>query len=78
MSRLRCGPWTRMAGIYYTLDRYNMLGRITRLPRWSRRDLLAGARLDRVDGEGSRWTGPTQSRSQDVQLGVRNVTFDGT
>ena len=40
-----------MAGIYSTLDQYIMLGRITRLPRWSRRDVLAGARLDRVDGD---------------------------
>ena len=69
-TAVRAGARTRMAGIYSTLDRYNMLGRITRLPRWSRRDVLAGARLDRVDGRGSRWTGPTRSRSQDVPLEV--------
>ena len=69
-TAVRAGARTRMAGIYSTLDRYNMQGRITRLPRWSRRDVLAGARLDRVDGEGSRWTGPTRSRSQDVSLEV--------
>ena len=69
-TAVRAGARTRMAGIYSTLDRYNMLGRITRLPRWSRRDVLAGARLDRVDGGGSRWTGPTRSRSQDVPLEV--------
>ena len=31
--------------------------------------MLAGARLDRVDGEGSRCNGPTRSRSQDVTVG---------
>ena len=35
MSRLRCaaGARTRMARIYASLDRYNMQGRITPLPR---------------------------------------------
>ena len=69
-TAVRAGARTRMAGIYSTLDRHNMLGRITRLPRWSRRDVLAGARLDRVDGGGSRWTGPTRNRSQDLPLEV--------
>ena len=31
--------------------------------------MLAGARLDRVDGGGSRCNGPTRSRSQDVTVG---------
>ena len=68
-TAVRAGARTRMAGIYSTLDRHNMLGRITRLPLWSRRDVLAGARLDRVDGGGSRCNGPTRSRSQDVTVG---------
>ena len=31
-TAVRAGARTRMAGIYSTLDRHNMLGRITRLP----------------------------------------------
>ena len=69
-TMVRAGARTRLAGIYSALDQYNVLGRITRLPRWSRRDVLAGARLDQVDGGGSRWSGPTRNRSQDVPLEV--------
>ena len=39
-------------------------------PDGARREVPAGARLDRAEGGGSRWTGPTQSRSQDVLLEV--------
>ena len=35
-------------------------------PDGARREVSAGARLDRVEGGGSLWTGPTRSRSQDV------------
>ena len=40
-TAVRAGARTRMTRFYSTLDQYNMLGRITRLPRWSRRDVLA-------------------------------------
>ena len=49
-TAVRAGARTRMVGIYSTLDRYNLPGSITRLPCWSRREVPAVARLDRVDG----------------------------
>ena len=59
-----------MAGIYAPLDWFNMPGRITRLPRWSKEpERNAGrARLDLFEGRDSRWTGPSRTMSQDVLL----------
>ena len=53
-----------MAGIYASLDWYNMQCRITRLPGWSGERDAGQARLDRVEGEVSRRTGPSRTTSQ--------------
>ena len=71
-----------MAGVCTPLDRDNVPGRVTRL-----------LRMERGEGRGLGAVGPGRRRrlaadraepeslpdhDQDVQLGVRNVTFDGT
>ena len=62
-----------MAGIYASLDWYNMQGRITRLPGWSGGGDAGQARLDRVEREVSRRTGPSRTTSQDVPLEGHSV-----
>ncbi len=57
-----------MAGIYASLDWYDMPGRITRLPRWSKERDAGRVRLDQVEGGGSRRTGPSRTTSRDVPL----------
>ena len=67
-----------MAGIYAPLDWFNMPGRITRLPLWSKERDAGRTRLDWVEGGDSRRTGPSRSMSQDVSLeGQTSVTALG-
>ena len=57
-----------MAGVYASLDRYNLPSRITRLLLWSEERDAGQVRLDRVEGGEPRRTGPTRTTSQDVPL----------
>ena len=68
MSRLRCGQGSDSDGrdlLYAGPSQHAGPHHSTALME----HVLAGARLDRVDGEGSRCNGPTRSRSQDVTVG---------
>ena len=62
-----------MAGIYAPLDWFNMPGRITRLPQWSKERDAGRMRLDRVEGRDSRRNGPSRTTSQDVPLEGHSV-----
>jgi hypothetical protein len=51
-----------------SLDWYNMPGRITRLPRWSKERDTGRTLLERVEGSDSRRTGPSRTTNQDMPL----------
>ena len=73
MSRLRCGRSSDSDGrdlVYAGPGQHAGPHHSTALMEQGelQREVPAGARLDRVEGGGSRRTGPTWSRSQDVTV----------